>query len=572
MSTLQKIYLDTPTDPTTLNRESPKWLGSLILECLAKEPAQRPATSEIVVAFKEQRHLKPSKFSYQQVLVSLAVISLTLLGSLLFYEIGGTAEKGALRLVQFEIPPKIINRSEIRVTGQISLPQVQFKCGSLTGVSDSEGRIEGRVTLPEGKNVLSLQVLQEQEWIALKSVSVQVDTQKPKIHVVTDFGNVCVLEPRQAITMTVEDETSTEWKIAQQWRKVNSNKIKLYASESNIHRTIEVRDSAGHSTKHSLFLVSKDHWRRIQQSMGSTTLWFALPEKQKEMLALWIEQELGDNFQFEKMSAFGESKERLPIPVYSHKKTGMIFHLIVGGRYQMGTGSEEFRTVTQLGRDHVISRWKKARRKNKDIEPPVSLRSEMPAHSVSIKAFLLAEHECTEREWAVLTESVLGPPKNFDLPISNLSWEDINRALKSAQAPFRLPSEAEWEYACRATSKTQFYWGDDPRKDNCWHHKNSRRGSHSFKDHIKKRNRFGLIDMSGNIGEWCEDSFIRNYKDGPNSEAPRLVADSTERVIRGGSWNHGLGLSRSARRYFARQDQKFPYAGARFAVSLPKTK
>ncbi|MDF1666383.1 MAG: SUMF1/EgtB/PvdO family nonheme iron enzyme, partial [Planctomycetota bacterium] len=208
--------------------------------------------------------------------------------------------------------------------------------------------------------------------------------------------------------------------------------------------------------------------------------------------------------------------------------------------------------------------------KSKDL--PEILQAEMPAHNVTVKAFLIAEHECTVQEWARFMKSKTVGKRNPDIPKANLSWDEIKSSLKSSGEPFRLPSEAEWEYACRATSTTRFYWGDEGLRTHSWSFRNARKHRHSYKEHLKHRNRFGLIDMSGNIAEWCEDSAIRNYNDGPNSEAPRVEPGNPRKVVRGGSFKQGLGIGRSGRRLEKNQDVQSPLIGVRFALSLPKVK
>ncbi|MDF1666384.1 MAG: bifunctional serine/threonine-protein kinase/formylglycine-generating enzyme family protein [Planctomycetota bacterium] len=571
VGTLKKIYLDHPHNPITLNSETPKWLGALVLNCLAKDPAERPNMSDIVLAFKQKTFAGAPSFSLGKVLAPVLLL-LTLI-SVLFgvYGVSQTDDVATIRLIQFDIPPAIIDKAQFRLVGQISHPHVKFQCGSETGVSDAEGRIEGLVTLPEGKNVLSLQVFQDKRWVELRSVGVQVDTQKPKLNVLADFANVCILDEGQSISMIVDDDSTTEWKIDDEWRTVGSNRIiKLFADPNQIERIVQVRDSGGHSTTLKLNIVSHILWRKTKKSLNSLQLWKNLPQNQMEMLALALEKGLGDDFQFEKIGRFGESKQQLSIPIYSHKTSGMTFHLIPGGRYQMGLSAEAAPSTLKFGRDHNISAWRKQQRKERTEALPELLRNEMPAHPVTVKAFLIAEHECLEQEWSLFNHSEKVTPEKVDFPKFDISWTDIKKTLSLQGSPLRLPSESEWEYACRATSTTRFYWGEDPRKDHAWHHKNSRRGPHSYKDHVQKRNSFGLIDMSGNATEWCEDSFLPNYNDGPHTEAPRVVPGNSLRVVRGGSWHYGLGLARSSRRLYAEQDQRSPYRGVRFALSLPK--
>ena len=103
-----------------------------------------------------------------------------------------------------------------------------------------------------------------------------------------------------------------------------------------------------------------------------------------------------------------------------------------------------------------------------------------------------------------------------------------------------MTSESEWEYACRGTghpagTTTQYFWGDEMDDSYCWYGENSGKKTHAVTEHMNKANAFGLVDMSGNVWEWCQDKRINNYNNGPRDSLPR-TSDSSYRVYRGGGW------------------------------------
>jgi formylglycine-generating enzyme required for sulfatase activity len=172
------------------------------------------------------------------------------------------------------------------------------------------------------------------------------------------------------------------------------------------------------------------------------------------------------------------------------------------------------------------------------------------------QAFYLQTTLVTQGHW----QKVMGRnPSRFeqcgeDCPVENVSWEDAKRfieklnQLENTQA-YRLPTEAEWEYACRAGSKTKFFFGDDSKMldEFAWYDSNSKRKTHPVGK--KKPNAWGLYDMYGNVWEWVEDDWHGSYDGAPNDgsawvDKPR----GSLRVLRGGSWGLNSQDCRSAAR------------------------
>ncbi len=181
---------------------------------------------------------------------------------------------------------------------------------------------------------------------------------------------------------------------------------------------------------------------------------------------------------------------------------------------------------------------------------------EGPTHQVTIsKPFYMGTFEVTQAQW----EAVMGEnPSRFsgrpDNPVEQVSWEDCQRFIETINemgiGTFRLPTEAEWEYACRAGTSTRFYWGEDPEyrqiDDHAWYKGNSDVKPHRVGE--KMPNAWGLYDMSGNVWEWCSD-WYGSYGAGPQTDPVGVAEEPPLRVARGGGWGHPPVLCRSANRY-----------------------
>lgn len=208
--------------------------------------------------------------------------------------------------------------------------------------------------------------------------------------------------------------------------------------------------------------------------------------------------------------------------------------------------------------------------------------SELPIHSVSLSSFKISNTCITQKEY----ERVMGinPSDNTSspfLPVEQVNWFDAIRfcmrrtALEGRQQcydtagwtptvtpyrgpgldvsknGYRLPTEAEWEYACRAGTTTDYYWGANPTNDYAWYFSNAGYSTHPVA--MKLPNGFGLFDMNGNVWEWCWDWF-GNYGVDPQKD-PAGPGSGTYRTLRGGSWGSGINSLRSAFRNI-----DFPYS------------
>lgn len=172
---------------------------------------------------------------------------------------------------------------------------------------------------------------------------------------------------------------------------------------------------------------------------------------------------------------------------------------------------------------------------------------EQPTHQVRIaQPFYMGIYPVTQREY----EEIIGHnPSCFDgepkRPVESVSWNDAATFCKKLSQnegrTYRLPTEAEWEYACRAGSTTEFYWGDSTSSKvmdlYCWYKANPDDSTQLVGQ--KHPNEFGLYDMIGNVLEWCSDHYSRNYYKSSPPEGPCGPDSGSCRVCRGGSWIYG---------------------------------
>ncbi|MCF4966550.1 bifunctional serine/threonine-protein kinase/formylglycine-generating enzyme family protein [Nostoc sp. CMAA1605] len=191
-------------------------------------------------------------------------------------------------------------------------------------------------------------------------------------------------------------------------------------------------------------------------------------------------------------------------------------------------------------------------------DEPERSKSESPQHNVTVKPFFMGKFPVTQAQWkAVASLSKvkidLNPdPSHFkgaNRPVETVSWDDAvefcTRLSQKTGKIYRLPSEAEWEYACRAGTKTPFYVGDTIATDVANYNGNFNQTTDvgTF-----PANNFGLFDMCGNTWEWCQDEWHENYNQAPvNGNV--WASNNQYKVLRGGSWNGYSWYCRSACRF-----------------------
>ncbi len=254
-----------------------------------------------------------------------------------------------------------------------------------------------------------------------------------------------------------------------------------------------------------------------------------------------------------------------PLEVIS-KESGISFRLIPAGDFLMGTPESE-----QLA--------------SMKAESSRSYNREHPQRNVIItKPFYCGKYEVTQGQW----ERVMGSNPSYNkqmgsaAPVEMVSWNDCHLFLKKLcalegvpEGTYRLLTEAQWEYACRAGTTTAFSYGDGRDQLKNYSAENS-----LFGDGLKGKyqrttiavgrfepNAFGLYDMHGNVWEWCSDWF-GDY-DAGKVKNPTGSPYGTYRVLRGGSWSHTARICRSAHRFRYRPDFKYGRLGLRLCRSVP---
>jgi formylglycine-generating enzyme required for sulfatase activity len=270
------------------------------------------------------------------------------------------------------------------------------------------------------------------------------------------------------------------------------------------------------------------------------------------------------------------------IPVWQETLTeGLSLELVAipGGEFVMGSPPDE------VGRDWYQSNSYFSETEGLDVEMQ---------HPVTIQAFLMSRYPITQAQWRVVAAF---PAINYELdlepsnskgdnrPVEQVSWnqavEFCDRLSAHTGKSYRLPSEAEWEYACRAGTTSVFYIGETLSPELANYDANYTYGDGVTGLYRQQTievgsfglvNAFGLADMHGNVLEWCLDYWHSSYENAPSDGSAWITdGDERRRVLRGGSWGNNPRYCRSAYRNLNAPDNRYSYVGFRVSCSAPRT-
>lgn len=232
-----------------------------------------------------------------------------------------------------------------------------------------------------------------------------------------------------------------------------------------------------------------------------------------------------------------------PPQSYKDPVTGMEFVLVSGGCFQMG------------------NLWEK------------SYPNEEPAHRVCLDDFYLAKTEVTQNQWV----EIMGSNPSFfqegeSLPVENISWNNAVTFLQKMSAGsdrnYRLPTEAEWEFACRSGGEQQRFCGGDTPQELAWFDRTG--GGKTQPVATRQPNGLGLYDMSGNVWEFCSDIYAADYYMNSPQRNPQGAAHGPHVIKRGGSWSINPRYLRSTVRGRAARDDAHYSTGFRVALSAKR--
>jgi formylglycine-generating enzyme required for sulfatase activity/serine/threonine protein kinase len=456
-----------------------------------------------------------------------------------------------LSWLKYPVVPKTTTSKKVVLEGVLSRGPAVIQIGKQTFQVNPLGKFSIEVSLDDGKTELILKASAKGSKNLEYKATIQFDTNPPGIKFDNEkFGLWVPVKKDRVLRGTITDDNGSNLTLYCGTVKIPLNssgrfglRVPLPRDGSPKSLTFKVKDGVGNETTRKVLVSSIDRFNDgvSNACLLDLKLWERVGEEFQDRAIKKAGEQLGLAYQFIRTERYecGEISHR--IAQFKHKKTGILLHLIPGGRFKMGSDMTT---------------------------------EEQPVREVTIRPYLIGRLEIVQREWDTLDISDERKFKGAGFPMEGVSWIAVNRWLLKAGGKLRLSRETEWEYACRAGSQTTYFWGDDLDDRYFWYYNNSdknyekKRRVHANSEHEKKANAFGLVDMIGNVKEWCDDDYIAGYKDAPLDNSKRGRGTAKYRVTRGGSWFTRAPECRSAARFFHAPDHKYHDLGFRVARSL----
>ena len=600
-NTMPRLRAEAPAVPAALD--------DLIAECLDRDPEMRPEMDEVVERL-EGLLAPPSRLT--RALPALAGLALLL----------GLGAAGVRTFTPSAPPAKLIELTAPAVTMEASVRLVGTARGSeiilrrkgagsplATLPIKEEGAFELTAALFEGDNAFLVEVrgagpperraLNIVRDMTAPTLTLEVDA-PPKRFGLLDARYV----PGAVLAGRLSDDSEMTLRVDDKPVKVGKDgRFRAVIEDRAEPRPVLIAavDAAGNSVHRMFRIITPKALRVGREALGDRERWAGASDAVRRVAASEIALGLGEDYRLLTIRTFKAGGVENPVALYRHKPSGMTLHLIPGGRYLMGLRElskgdragfgERARGGQWISRlIDQQERWKAALGKTGYRAPDTSraMTSAAPVHPVIVAPFLIAETELLQSEYRRLVAARPGVRLRLALPVEPpCSFADLRRpgvgiegidfrtAIAVAQlagAGFTLPSEAQWEYACRAGTTTPTFWGGeiDAKRDPHFVFSLHENTGPFLAPDIARGNAFGLIDMPGGWHEWCLDEWKGDYTDGPRSEAPRtFTGESPMRVVRGGARFFPALFGLSGARWRRHVEQKHA-TGVRLVRALPE--
>jgi len=278
--------------------------------------------------------------------------------------------------------------------------------------------------------------------------------------------------------------------------------------------------------------------------LADRLLWNKASAKRQDSVVESVAGRLGPAFALKEIRVYSCNNISHRIASFVHAKTGIIFNLIPGGTFIRGTEdlNQELEYIRQFSRLYEMDFFELEYYKEVTIAP-----------------FLIGRYPVTFAQWGKGFRKLKKQEwKGRTFPIEKTGWHRVQEWLNKIGDNLRLSSDNEWEYACRAGSTTRYFWGDSIDDRYCWYRSNSENETRKVTLHDRFCNAFGLVDMLGNVSEWCRDE----YQDWEAAYAIDYY------ITRGGCHTRNEAFCRSAHVGIAVPTDNATPIGFRAAISL----
>jgi serine/threonine protein kinase len=554
----QSILYEKRPRLSAVREDVPTWLEDLYTQCLQLEAKDRPSFEAILQALKVGR--EKSRVGKSKVWM-IGVGAFIVVSLLLFIFLPRSP-------IALTVPvqwPVESNKSRVTLTGRVDKAYGALRIGTNEIQCDDQGRFKCSVNLKEGRNIVLLEAQHGSEWVELDRQEMFCDTIAPTVRVNDEeaINNFIFVDGNRRLQLIIEDQ-SAPFRLEYDNRALENlqRKAELTSfTHEGLELEVKVTDRLGNSREQTLKVISNNGIERFRAHLSDLEKWKNSTELFQDGAFAWIDRELGSSYRFIKAQEFRCADQAFRIGSYLHGATGIEFHLIPGQEVRtkvwarpldayahcllsimsrptatMGVLAdgmtdlamplygrlmrEIFDLKNGVGEDEALARIKKYKFRIPRLKQDMSVWIQyleqnklIGTESQTVQPLLVGRFEASCKEWntfALGTNQV--SRKNLNWPLTNKSVLNIERWLKLVGDGFRLPSPAEWVYACRAGSVTTYFWGEEDKlsEEYCSIWESTKDGElESTIKHADKSNAFGLSDTLGNASEWSQVNWDR---------------------------------------------------------------
>lgn len=571
------LQKSSPQRVREIRPECPAWIDTLISQCLRRSCADRTTLYEILKTIQKHSDLSVSIPDYvsqdgtasapeweeQGSTARLQKLGLGLMLGLLMVLSGvlivGLMPKPA-ELIHSQLSSSLTGDEQVIVQGLVRPPGTTVILSGTPVKSDSHGRFQYQWPLLEGENTLTLRFLNDKS--ILKTFKAHRDTKAPVVEIfdVSNPKNI-ILQGKRRLRLRVNDQSPGTVQLGPLTQDYKSGQIlEIAVPDELLSRDVRlvVKDQLGHKCSVGLFMVSP---KQMLVVLNKRRVWGSLGEALQDQIIQVIADSIKEDFAWKSTDEYQCNGLKHRIASFVHKPTQIEFMLLPGGQYRMGFNRER----EQQYYKQQINAIKQQQRRTTDKSTKRQLAQRIrtlqtqqrrrypqaePMRIMTVPAFLISRFEISKRQFSLLKGEALKTENSSDIATRIPNVLELLKILK--RWPLRLPSEAEWEYACRAGSQDRFFWGPVFDARYCWYRNNSGNKIHNIYEHRNQANAFGLSDMVGNVSEVCRDWFFPNYKAGPVNYKARIQEPqdgSIKMTIRG---THYFDIMNNLASYYRR--------------------
>ena len=537
----------------------PEDLDEICMSCLDRYPVERPTMLELAERLERRGALDLSSRSLQAVrevgrkvpTTVLVGLGLALVVALV---VAFQPEPEPPKLVKLDVAPRIVRGEKVVLEGRVNRGGLRIRAPGARTISLADGHFYLEVPVRPGHQTLTLSIGPDISGVTQR-IEVLRDDAPPTLELSGLKDGRLVLEPGQIPEGRVQDTSRCRLTLNGVALPLAADGAFTFAAdavEAGVPAELCAEDEAGRRARLEFTLIPPIDGQAL---IADLEAWNRASEEDQDRALKQLAGIIGSAFEFVRAKRYSDAPGAPRIATFRHRRTGIDLQLIPGHTARIGCLDEtRARALMEPADPQTAAHFRK------------HLTWSLPARTVKVPPLLIGRSELSRRQY--LLGQGQRTPVGPELPATSLRFEELAAWLEEVGDGLRLPSEAEWEAAARAGSRTLFWWGNEPEPKHFLYAASSGGRPWPVGSSPDHANAFGLEDVSGNVWEFCADHWVPHMAGPADARPRRPEKGGNARVIRGGGYlNPALACTLHNRDRFGIKKHS-PIFGARIARSL----